>query len=91
MPRLIMNQGHQYVVHGKTVHAGEEFDAPEPEDRLWKLLGRARDAPPKVKSMNEPEPPPPPPPEKRGPGRPRKYPMQGPPTYNRRDMRAEDE
>jgi hypothetical protein len=87
--RLIMNPGFEFVVYGKRVRGGDEFECPEHEARIWKLLKRARDAPPPVKSMNAE--PPPPPPIKRGPGRPRKYPIQESPTYNRRDMRAEDD
>lgn len=89
--RLVMNPGHQYTVFGRRVRAGEEFDVPDNEARLWKLLGRAHEAPPKAKNMNAEPAPRPEPPIKRGPGRPRKYPVEGAPTYSRRDMRAEDE
>jgi hypothetical protein len=93
--RLVMNAGvvaPHNVVNGRTIRPGEEFEVNENDGRLWKLLGRARDAPPQAKSMNaEPVPREPEPPVKRGPGRPRKYPIQESPTYNRRDMRAEDE
>jgi hypothetical protein len=93
--RLKMNPGHEHEVYGRLVRAGTEFEVPENEARLWKTSGRASDAPPRTKSLDA-EPPasdaqPPEPPVKRGPGRPRKYPTEGAPTYNRRDMRAEDE
>jgi hypothetical protein len=91
--RMIMNAGvtaPYNVVNGKSLRAGDEFDVPEHEARLWRVLGRAHDAPPKAKSMNA-EPREPEPPIKRGPGRPRKYPVQDAPSYNRRDMRAEDD
>jgi hypothetical protein len=90
--RLVMNPGHEYVVFGRRVRAGDEFEIPDTEARLWKLLGRARDAPPKAKSMNaEPAPTPEQEPIKRGPGRPRKYPIEEPARYDRRDMRAKDD
>jgi hypothetical protein len=90
--RLVMNPGREHVVYGRRVRGGDEFDVPEVDARLWKLLGWARDAPSKLKSMNaEPAPQAPEPPVKRGPGRPRKYPVGESPHYSRRDMRAEDE
>jgi hypothetical protein len=91
--RLIMNPGHERIVFGRRVRAGDEFDVPdEHEARVWVLVGWAREAPPKAKSMNaEPAPQAPGPPVKRGPGRPRKYPVGKSPHYSRRDMRAEDE
>lgn len=73
--RLIMNEGHEYVIYGKTIRAGEEFDVPENEAKIWQQLGRAR------KKDELP---------KRGPGRPRKQ-EESQPRYDRRDMRAEDE
>lgn len=87
--RLVMNNGHERVVFGRRVRAGEEFEVPDVEARLWKLLGWASDVPIRSsKSMTaEPEPEP----VRRGPGRPRKYPETAAPFYSRRDMRAEDE
>lgn len=80
--RLIMNSGHERVVFGRRVRAGEEFEVPDIEARLWKLLGWATDAPIRNRNLTaEPEQP------KRGPGRPRKDEA---PTYGRRDMRAVD-
>jgi hypothetical protein len=85
--RLIMNPGHEHTVFplGRRVRAGEEFEVPDTDAGKWLLLKWARKAP--VQPVKEE----PPPPIKRGPGRPRKYPVEQAPTYNRRDMRAEDE
>lgn len=73
--RLVMVKNQ--VVYGKAMHAGESFDAPDNEARTWIKLGWARE------QFEH---------ERRGPGRPRKQQaVQEASSYNRRDMRAEDE
>lgn len=56
--RLVMKPGQEYMVYGKKVRAGEEFDVPENEAEVWQKLGRA------MKAGEEPP--------RRGPGRPPK-------------------
>lgn len=87
--RLIMNPGHEYVIYGKKVRAGDEFDVPENEAQTWLKLSRASRASPRggVVDRGEQSAPVPEgassqrvesPRSKRG-------------RYNRSDMRAEEE
>lgn len=84
--KLVMNPGHHYVVNGRDIREGEEFEVSEADVKLWEMLGRAKRAERRVqnRALDADELPP----LKRGPGRPRKD-ESG--HYNRRDMRAEDE
>ena len=46
MPRLVVNPGHQFVIYGRQMQAGDEFECPEHEAHVWRLKGWARDAAP---------------------------------------------
>ena len=41
MPKMVMNPGHEYIVYGKMVRAGEEFEVPDAEVNLWEMFKRA--------------------------------------------------
>jgi hypothetical protein len=79
--RLVMNEGHEHRVYGRLVRAGEVFEAPDLEAKVWIQFGRARAASSRVatkvvetesKPLEEKE-------------------KQTNKRYHRRDMRVEDE
>lgn len=45
MPRLVINRGHRFVIHGRQMEAGDEFECTEREAVLWRKKGWASDAP----------------------------------------------
>jgi hypothetical protein len=40
---LIMNPGQKYLVYGKQVRSGEEFEVPDDEGLTWIKTGRAKE------------------------------------------------
>ena len=85
--RLLVPEGREYLIHGRTYRAGDEFDAPEKEGALWLATGlacrpRAGQLRLETEAME---------PFKRGPGRPRKSETKEPALYERKDMRAVDD
>ena len=46
MPRLIINPGHRFTIHGREMKVGDEFECTEREAIIWRGKGWASDAPP---------------------------------------------
>ena len=44
MPKLIINPGHKFQIHGREMKAGDEFECTEKEAVIWRGKGWARDA-----------------------------------------------
>jgi hypothetical protein len=76
--RLVMNEGHEHQVYGRLVRAGEVFEAPDLEAKVWIQFGRARAATSRVVATKVVEAESKPVEEKQTSKR-----------YHRRDMRAE--
>jgi hypothetical protein len=46
MPKLVINPGHKFTIHGRDMKAGDEFECTDREAVLWRVKGWASDAPP---------------------------------------------
>jgi len=83
--RLVMNPGNNYMIYGKMIRAGDEFEVPANEGETWVRLGRAS---PKGEVVDRGESAVSPASEGESSQR-----VKGPRSkrYNRSDMRAEDD
>lgn len=73
--RLRVPIDREFVIHGVTYKAGEEFDAPDKEGALWKATGLAEEAVPAARRGRPPR---------------KDIEEKEPSLYERKDMRAED-